>query len=455
MPGSRSDSSKKESGRLKPLSASDERKIDAAIELANELASRQSMDRRSAASGDSESGATPSSELGDSGGEGSWSQKLSIRRSKSPSKPAERRTFTEEMAAMPSEDVTPEAQEAYNLLVVKGSAKERNSSTSSSFQALREKRAQRQAQQQSTSERSSSLRNGHRSNMNLRKPQGIPSRASMPAASSSGGGMVAQLPGSEEEVNPLRRLRDSQSTVVKPRPSSTRSELTNGRPNEHLHRPNLNPNLSFFAKLKEQEMENGSGEHSDEGNSNTPSIPPRVPLKKSTVNVKPRERRHPLDLSASLNGGLRSKLDTDDSVFIDQCNSSGRGLDQSAARPFSISSCDSQLSVNVKAVTASAQELGIDNGTDSFWAEQVNFGEFACAFEPDSDDEVEEHAPIPGRYKTSDTVSYEDLMEFALDGPHPRYRLLLFWVLLASFDLSFSLSVSSTLSVTVTFPWFL
>lgn len=519
MPGSRGDSTKKEGG-LKPLSASDERKIDAAIELANEFAIIQSSDCMSASADSIGEGPTPGSavELGGEHAEGSWSQKtsmFSVRRSKSPSKqpPPEKKTFTEEIASLPTdmnEEVTPEAQEAYNMLVVKGSVKDKGDS----FRAIRERRMQRSLQHQSsappqpaerplpattttaTTAASSGLRNGHRSvNMNLRKPQGIPVRG---GAGGLRGRDTRDTHEDEQDVNPLRRLRDSQSLVVKPRSGSSRSstdtDLVNGssqssRPaKDNLHRPNLNPNLSFFAKLKEQEMENGGEDDvADEGGKPSPVVPPRVPLRNSTVNSKPRERKHPLNMSnydASSNrlsghsgsesppppppassrvshgnvpsnvdtcsspAGSRSShlqhpsfhgqpcsQDTDDCVFVDAAVGSRSprppppppphrgGSDFSQPRPYSISSCDSQLSVNVKSVTASAHDLGIDNGTDMFWAQQVNFGEFACEFDPElsDDDDGDEHAPIPGRYKTSDTVSYEDLMEFALDGPYPRY----------------------------------
>lgn len=35
----------------------------------------------------------------------------------------------------------------------------------------------------------------------------------------------------------------------------------------------------------------------------------------------------------------------------------------------------------------------------------------------------EAHTPIPGCYETSDSISYEDLMEFALDGPRYEDRI--------------------------------
>ncbi|ELT92181.1 hypothetical protein CAPTEDRAFT_228268 [Capitella teleta] len=353
MPGSRSDSSKEKSG-IKPLSASDERKIDAAIELAAELASRQSMDRTSTASADS-AGDTPCA------GEEEASTWSRFTRSSTANKQPERKTYTEELASLSTdmnEAVTPEAQEAYNLLVGKGSAKEK-----SSFQALRERRSLRQQQQPVTTERAS-LRNGHRSvNMNLRKPQGIPVRGAKDA--------VTPTEGAAEEVNPLRRLRES--------------TVSNGGG------ANLNANAPFFAKLKEQEAAEGM-----------PVVPPRVPFKKGVLNAKPPQRKHPLVMPSS--------------------SSSPQSVD----RPASICSCH-DLSVNVKAVTASARDLGILNGQDSFWSESVNFRDLAPCGSPQDEwgaageSSEEDSAPIPGRYKTSDTVSYEDLMEFALDGPvHPR-----------------------------------
>ena len=93
------------------------------------------------------------------------------------------------------------------------------------------------------------------SNQNIRAPQGIPGRDAavaarnpiIPAASSSS--CASSEP--DMDTNPLRRLRDSQSGFSKAvfRPGvAARSEAK-------LPLNNLNANVSFFDKLKEQEQE--------------------------------------------------------------------------------------------------------------------------------------------------------------------------------------------------------
>ena len=62
----------------------------------------------------------------------------------------------------------------------------------------------------------------------------------------------------------------------------------------------------------------------------------------------------------------------------------------------------------VKAIRQSAVQMGLEDQDDVFWSRKVNFEEFQ--FENDDSD-----FPSTVRYKTSDSVSYEDLMEFALD----------------------------------------
>ena len=67
----------------------------------------------------------------------------------------------------------------------------------------------------------------------------------------------------------------------------------------------------------------------------------------------------------------------------------------------------------VKSVKLTARDLGYQDTGDSFWSKDVSLHEFG-------DDPTEGGAVIAGRYKTSDTVSYEDLLDFALDGVSER-----------------------------------
>jgi len=110
---------------------------------------------------------------------------------------------------------------------------------------------------------SSALRAQQRStNQNIRMPQGIPGRDSVarkpfinPLSSSSVSASTADE--SDFDSNPLRRLRDSQSGFTKPVFRPTSSSAVPARSTEALppsSSNNLNVNLSFFDKLKEQEQ---------------------------------------------------------------------------------------------------------------------------------------------------------------------------------------------------------
>lgn len=109
---------------------------------------------------------------------------------------------------------------------------------------------------------SSLLRTQRSTNQNIRVPQGIPGREAVPrkpfvnpqSSSSTTGAAGEEL---DFDTNPLRRLRDSQSGFGKPvfRPTGASAAL----PRSAASQPpplsnNLNANLSFFDKLKEQEQ---------------------------------------------------------------------------------------------------------------------------------------------------------------------------------------------------------
>lgn len=103
--------------KVKPMSAHDEKMINNAIALANEFAAQCSKN-------DMES--EPTSPKSDSGPESpKLMQKLKMSIKRSPKQ--ERKTFSEEIATKAdlNEDLPPESQEAYNILVMRGSVSDR------------------------------------------------------------------------------------------------------------------------------------------------------------------------------------------------------------------------------------------------------------------------------------------------------------------------------------------
>ena len=444
---------------VKPMSASDERRIDQAIELANEIADITNSQNMSPI-------------ITDSGIDDTEIETVKSRsifsRKKSPK--TERRSFTDELAALPdaAEDVTPEAQEAYNLLVVKGAVKESGQDNSKSGREMRVRRAlDHQPAESSGSSSNSSLASGSGSserlglrngrgnvNANIRKPAGIPVRGAIDTTTA--------IDSTHVDTNPLRRLRESAGVIPKPRGSHA-----NGGPAkpEHTHRPNLNANLPFFAKLKEQEDQDSTSEPGSCPNLSSDSsgelpIPPRQPLRPSTINAKPRERKHPLGVAppavpppkppprgSSSPGIIITKPDLPPPPPPPQSPSPSKPSTTNTGRnswndilstpipPPQLSNGDIQSSpsnahspltpaaqvvnmgpdpaFSVKSVKMTAAELGLYDNSDSFWLKRVNFDQLSSASQADLEDE---NSPMPGRYKTCDNVSYEDLMEFALDG---------------------------------------
>ena len=321
------------------------------------------------------------------------------------------------------------------MLVVKGSVKEGKNA--------RERRLRRSLEHQ---EGEKALRNGSKNNnANIRAPQGIPGR-----------GATSKIEPEAADVNPLRRLRDSQ-VIAAPKPRTAPRPDINGRGNESIRQPNLHANTPFFDKLKEMES-SGHDEDQDKGR-HRPAPLPRNPVRTSTVNSKPRERKYPLDLSGycktkttsaessdrdsghgksfisgpilqqkSTSGELNTSRDSEDSAFnteSDASSASGGGRGSSKGqRPKSSDSFNSYFPAvsptssqfSVKGVKWTAKELGLHDNADSFWQQEVDFEEMSGIPLSSQSDLTDENAPILGRYKNSDTVSYEDLLDFALDG---------------------------------------
>ena len=527
--------------RMRTLSASDEKRIDDAMEQANEFAQIRISDHM-----------TGSPSEGEQNGRDSPKPRSGFGlRKKSPRQ--EKKSFTDEMNSQTSsaEILTPEAQEAYNLLVVKGATPDKAA-------AKRTKRLSKES-----TERLSFMSRTGRIHQNIREPQGIPCPVISPRILQENGE-------GDVDANPLRRLRDSShsfmpkpKTLTKPKspgsagtkspgPGGHSTEQTNGwgkKPPEGA-RPELNANLSFFAKLKEQEERHeragnapgktpgkapGNRGNATDGESfvsvsndvsqcsphdngdvstNHIPLPPRAPLKSTvttSLNQKPRQRKYPLDMSTysrnsddprlsghysndprlsghysnpgmsehssdqdvlSSDGGsdalglswgrvsstqdgsdqLNVTQESDDSVFTDGEHATHRPNTLSSLNQRKLRSVSpltgrqhrrhhdngevngSQMSLSVKGVKVTASDLGYFDTADLFWAKQIDFNELAPGGMDSNPGDLDlvpggmddrQPSPIPGRYKTSDNVSYEDLMEFALDGdsPNPRYPL--------------------------------
>lgn len=426
--------------QIKPMSASDEKVVEQAIARANELSEESAHNSFLLSS--------PSpSDLGDlslspssSGGSPSLLGMFS-RNKKSPKQ--EKRSFADEIASLSSdlsEDVTIEGQEAYNELVAKSSSLERvRDSSEERRKHARERRARRalEHQQQTSSgldlsserERNNS---GKARNQFIRAPVGIPTRGSR-------FGVQEEKPA---EDNPLRRLRDSGSFLPSQRmtrsaigelrdsnsSSSERLDVPSSQSMDSISKPYISSPSQISTRTSPSSQRNGyqvgqgdlsRKDHVSEGgfrDDDDPPLPPRRPLKPGTVNIKPRERKYQLDLCS---GGQKDNTQTEtltaitteqaDNILNISHESGDSVFSESETSTHSGKAPDIQSQFCVKNVKLSAEDLGIKNRSDEFWVKEVNFEDQAHS-EGDVDD-----IPMTGRYKTSDTVSYEDLLEFALD----------------------------------------
>lgn len=119
--------------KVKPMSASDEKMIDDAIAMANELTSRSHMQEPYSPSPEK----TRSDSESDADSPRNSRFRFSLKRSP---KIERKRTFSEEIKNKSEmvEEVPPEAQEAYNMLVVRGSVKDKSNSAYNNFSEERE-----------------------------------------------------------------------------------------------------------------------------------------------------------------------------------------------------------------------------------------------------------------------------------------------------------------------------
>ncbi len=408
-------SNKDKKQTVKPMSAADEKQMDEAIAIANEFAQICTKEETTMS-------APPQTESDGSAHEASPKSKLFSLHKKSPKE--EKPTFTEEMAktAELTDDVSPEAQEAYNILVVKGSVKKREPSKGERL-SVRERRTRRSLEHQQHESPKEKKKNGRPVNMNIREPR-IPGRR--PIIPGGGGG-------DEVDTNPLRRLRDSQVMPPRPTPRPPSAEYDSQKKTSNgdtppkstsldsIRRPNLVAQSHFVSRCQDPESQCESRQRplsSGDDTTNNVALPPRRPLRPGTINTKPRERKFPLDTDRSeqsqhidseghsdqhsdqpssanqSSSDLNTTHESEDSIFDSDA-------EQKQTQKFQSLVHKSQFCV--KNVRLTAEQLGINDNSDTFWCDSVNFEDFPEVIEPGI------------RYKTPDNVSYEDLMEFALD----------------------------------------
>ncbi|CAH1774994.1 unnamed protein product [Owenia fusiformis] len=430
----------KKQAKVKPMSASDEKMIDDAIAMATEMAHKENQKNMIS---------TPEPQVPkldklrdtDSGGESSprsagLKGKFSFKFSGKSSPKIERKSYTEEIQSKTIEgSVTPEALEVYDMLVQKGPFKE--TPKESKHVSTRERRMKRAMEHQQRasysgsdtdvskhkeddqltvptpgvepvtptdpkpSERQGSVTTPTSSsvvrNLNIRNPQGIP-RKSVPSIDTTDTGGA---------VNPLRRLREGAGSGA-PAPVPRRSRL-----NDKIRNPAL-PGIAGLSRLRQKDTDtNNSNGHSPtdtdtavEGN--PLPLPPKSISRPSELNQRPRTRKYPLATdppTSQTNGTSRGKPQPPTPPEDEQTD--GDDVFSSNTLP--------KTKFAFKHVQADPKQLGLFDGSDPFWDNPVDFGDDKHMANIALD-------PLQPKYKTSDeNVSYEDLLEFALDdGKGPK-----------------------------------
>jgi len=561
---------------IKQLSASDTRKMQEAIELANSF-SRKNIHEHSSVStprtpGTSSKESLPGSLDSPTGHTWFTFRKKGLR---------EKKTFVDglnnTLASSPSKLVSPEAQQAYNLLIAQNTHEKPASSTTplkatSSGMPIRVKRSSWLHSSRgsfSESDRFSVPASGTPNRSNHSQELSEMRRGSM-ASRLSNSGRVDERPAGLQTIhdginscdrrcnNSAAKLKSSLANVAKfdQNDSSNSSDtktpvnLTPGNSSPSSTTPvNLSPSASCSAfsirpaflqrsismfetdsdqsriasissdvisssqtlrpagvgAVKQRDENNCSlkcaeelktcssstyANHSAVSGDNSecvpPPLPPRIPLRKSTVNARPAQRRFPLpsdpvfndktrampavsrsvscqvnqhhqyaertkqlrhgtsaDLqirrhhlqssSSSSSGSvqLNTSNELDDSVFsgdesICTKNLSHSNISPRKENPVCLTNCSLMNLVNfggsINSVKLNAKDLGLHDKGDMFWVNHVSFE--IPNYSQSESNLVRDRMLIgmQGRYDTSDETSYEDLMELALEVEHNQMR---------------------------------
>lgn len=275
----------------------------------------------------------------------------------------------------------------------------------------------------------------------LREPQGIPGKG--PSAPST--------PAEEEEVdtNPLRMLRGgaipirtgrgAPGTNTKHSLRYPKLQFSNPQfqrmisdPGDRWRQRHFNPDPADVAPAVPPRTYSCS----DSNNNNTVPLPPRDPLRPSSLHSRPRERKYPLLLSPQSPGRtsfsysvsyrqpsssshvhepppdlppapptpLHQEFDADDDNVFSSSSPPRSPLLKPVQRPV--------RKYYVGNVQCSLDQLGFYNKLDPFWVQTVVLPERSY-----SDNESSEDVSplLLVNYKNSENVSYEDLLDFALD----------------------------------------
>ena len=329
-------------------------------------------------------------------------------------------------------------------------------------------------------------------NRNLREPQGIPGKSYGPANGEE-----------EEEVdtNPLRMLRGGVIPVRGGRAGSGTipTKPTLRHPKLHFSNPGLQHSVSVDTGSDRitSEAEAEQEQHDDDyvpppklpprsisvcdSTVNPLPLPPRNPIRPSSLNQKPRERKYPLLLdkgdsdSNTAQSPLAGDQGNDSKAFseIDKSSSdsespvkhlpdplvtackalhdtdSGSYSDLPLAPLPPVDADETEMDDNVfdspriskqlnlsseggssgantfprgfklfglKNVKCNLEQLGFYNHQDPFWVKMVTFSdEQRCYSDRSTSTDAEASPLMLANYKSSDGVSYEDLLDFAID----------------------------------------
>lgn len=380
----------------------------------------------------------------------------------------EKKSFVEELASHltdPSDLLTPDALDAYEKLVLKSGLDEEDSSRSRT-----PKQSARQAHRLSLRMKFSRHVHTNRSSLSESDKSAVQERKKQ-SETSPGHGRSIRFGSTGRTLKNLSGEQNLFEWFDKSPLNSTKPEANPPRPKSLQSNFSVESTINRFplampSQTPPSRLPKDSGLSKAESVRRTPppppqavefcpppAVPPRVPLRQSTVNAKPRQRHYPLPSGSTdkkrsysegtgtnFPDGARLNLPRRDarSTSTDDGNSSSsepqsptgskqlnctHGSNDSvfehrspglATVASGVAGClGQQRSVSVKNVKVNVEQLGFSDKNDPFWVKNATFDMSECHSE--SDLLREALTPIPGRYETSDCISYEDLMEFALE----------------------------------------
>jgi hypothetical protein len=216
----------------------------------------------------------------------------------------------------------------------------------------------------------------------------------------------------EVDTNPLRRLRAGNAVPVFRATARTSGLRKFSCPDDNVSALAMTRRKVSLPTSRDDAVsaiDGGRSLNAEESKMDPPPLPPRDRSRPTTLNTKPRQRKYPLVIDQNISP----------STYANACPD-GRNLRTSDEDNFASTMTNVTENGDTNGNSAktgytllancTAEQLGFLNELDPFWSQKVTF---------DGTNDHEETDGMPrmtAKYKMPDSnVSYEDLLDFALD----------------------------------------